>query len=117
MRMATRLEGTLRAAEQRSEPIFQALVRQLRRDYERGGQGFAVLLLAREQQAPCHELHSLMTCLSQRSGQAGDSKPMLLLLASLGLILSNLARLPFPADHQAAAIFDEMETIAATISV
>lgn len=112
-RMASRLADTLREAEGRSEPVLQAFLRQLRHDYESGGQHFAALLLAREQPDPCQELQSLMTCLARRSGQRSDSKPMLLLLAALGLILSSLARLPCPSPAQVAELFDELEALAA----
>jgi AcrR family transcriptional regulator len=116
-RMALRIADTLREAEERSEPILLAFIRQLRRDYESGGQHFAALLLAREQPEPCHELQSLITCLARRSGGTGDRNPMLLLLASLGLILSSLARLPCPGPSQVAELFDEMEAVAAKLSI
>ncbi len=112
-RMASRLADTLRGAEGRSEPVLLAFVRQLRDDYEAGGQHFAALLLAREQSDPCQELQSLMTCLTRRSGEQADSKSMLLLLAALGLILSSLARLPCPDSSQVEELFDELETLAA----
>lgn len=40
-RIALRIEETLGQAAARSEPILQAFVRQLRRDYECGGRHFA----------------------------------------------------------------------------
>jgi AcrR family transcriptional regulator len=116
-RMASRLVDMLREAEKRSEPILQAFVRQLRHDYETGGRQFAALLLAREQPDPCQELQSLMTCLARRSSKSGDSKPLLLLLAALGLILSSLARLPYPEPSQITDLFDEMEAIAAQFTI
>jgi AcrR family transcriptional regulator len=112
-RMALRIADTLREAEERSEPILLAFVRHLRRDYESGGRHFAALLLAREQPDPCQELQFLMTCLARRSSKSGDSKPLLLLLAALGLILSSLARLPYPEPSQITDLFDEMEILAA----
>lgn len=116
-RMVLRVEDTLREAGARSEPILQAFVRHLRHDYESGGRHFAPLLLAREQRDPCQELQSLVKCLVRRSTSAEDSKPMLLLLATLGLILSSLARLPAPEPSQIAELFEEMEIIAARSSV
>jgi AcrR family transcriptional regulator len=115
-RMASRIAASVQEAEGRSEPILQAFVRQLRQDYERGGQSFAALLLAREQEKPCEELQTLMACLSQRSSVDGDSRPTLLLLATLGLILSSLARLPCPAPEHASTLFDELEAIAARVN-
>jgi AcrR family transcriptional regulator len=115
-RMASRIATSVQEAEGRSEPILQAFVRQLRQDYERGGQSFAALLLAREQEKPCEELQTLMACLSQRSSVDGDSRPTLLLLAAFGLILSNLARLPCPAPEHASTLFDELEAIAARVN-
>lgn len=116
-RMASRVAETLRDAERRSEPILQAFVRQLRQDYEDGGRHFTALLLSREQQDPCQELQSLMACLARRSSATDDSRAMLLLLAALGLILSNLARLPYPEPGQVSALFDEMEAMAAKLSL
>jgi AcrR family transcriptional regulator len=116
-RMASRLVDTLQEAEKRSEPILQAFVRQLRHDYETGGRQFAALLLAREQPDPCQELQSLMTCLARRSCRSGDSTPLLLLLAALGLILSSLARLPYPEPSRISDLFDEMEAIAAKLTI
>ncbi|WP_414475614.1 TetR/AcrR family transcriptional regulator [Microvirga sp. M2] len=106
-RMALRLEQTLRDAERQREPILEAFIRELRQDYETGGRRFAPLLLAREQQNPCYELQALMTCLVQRSGQGGK-EATLLLLASLGMVLTSLARLPCIDPQQAAELFDEM---------
>lgn len=115
-RMASRLDQTLRDAERHQEPILEAFIRELRRDYESGGRRFAPLLLAREQQDPCQELQALMTCLVRRSGGKGGKKATLLLLASLGMVLSSLARLPCTDPQQAAELFDEMQAIAATVS-
>jgi AcrR family transcriptional regulator len=66
-RTASRIAASVQEAEGRSEPILQAIVRQLRQDYEPGSQSFAALLLAREQENPCEELQTLMACLIQRS--------------------------------------------------
>jgi AcrR family transcriptional regulator len=76
-RMVSRLEQTLQDAERQREPILQAFIRELRRDYESGGRRFAPLLLAREQQDPCRELQSLMACLVRRSGGRGGKKATL----------------------------------------
>jgi AcrR family transcriptional regulator len=115
-RMAERLAKTLQEAQGRSEPILQAFVRQLRRDYERGGQPFAALLLAREQGRPCEEWQALMECLTKQTGEAGNSRSTLLLLASLGLMLSSLVKLPCHAPERASKLFDELETAAGRIS-
>ncbi|MEZ0167091.1 TetR/AcrR family transcriptional regulator [Microvirga sp. TS319] len=109
-RMASRLEQTLRDAERQREPILEAFIRELRQDYESGGRRFAPLLLAREQQDPCHELQALMTCLVRQSGREG-TEATLLLLAALGMVLSSLARLPCINSQQAAELFDEMLAI------
>jgi hypothetical protein len=58
-----------------------------------------------------------MTGLDRRSSGAGDSKPVLLLLAALGLILSSLARLPNPEPSQVTDLFDEMEANAAKFTI
>jgi AcrR family transcriptional regulator len=115
-RMVSRLEQALQDAERQREPILQAFIRELRRDYETGGRRFAPLLLAREQQDPCQELQSLMACLVRRSGGRESKKATLLLLACLGMVLSSLARLPCTDPQQTAELFDEMQAIAATIS-
>jgi AcrR family transcriptional regulator len=112
-RMASRLADTLREAKAGSEPILQAFVRHLRRDYEHGGRSFAPLLLARERAEPCEELRSLLACIARESG--GDSKGATLLLAALGLMLSSLARLPFPLPEQASDLLDELEAAAGRI--
>jgi AcrR family transcriptional regulator len=113
-RMASRMTDTLREAKARSEPVLQAFVRHLRRDYERGGRSFAPLLLAREREKPCEELRSLMACIARESG--GDSKgATLLLLAALGLMLSSLARLPCPLPEHASDLLDELEAAASRI--
>ena len=116
-RMVSRLEQTLQDAERQQEPILQAFIRELRRDYESGGRRFAPLLLAREQQDPCRELQSLLACLVRRSGGVESKKPALLLLACLGMVLSSLARLPCTDPQQAAELFDEMQAIAAEVSL
>jgi AcrR family transcriptional regulator len=115
-RMALRLEQSLRDAECRGEPVLEAFIRELRQDYESGGRRFAPLLLAREQQDPCEELQTLMTCLVRRSGGRGGKRASLLLLASLGMVLSSLARLPCTDPQQAAELFDEMQAMAATVA-
>jgi len=115
-RMASRFEQTLQDAERQGEPALKAFIRELRQDYEAGGRRFAPLLLAREQQDPCRELQALISCVAQRSGRKEAKRATLLLLASLGMILSSLARLPCPDQQQASEIFDEMEAIAASVS-
>lgn len=115
-RMALRLEQSLRAAEGRGEPVLDAFMRELRQDYETGGRRFAPLLLAREQQDPCPELQRLMMCLVRRTGGRGGKRASLLLLASLGMILTSLARLPCNDPHQAAELFDEMQAMAALVA-
>jgi AcrR family transcriptional regulator len=113
-RMASRMAETLREARAGSEPVLQAFVRHLRRDYERGGRSFAPLLLAREREEPCEELRSLMACIARESG--GDGKgATLLLLAALGLMLSSLARLPCPLPEHASDLLDELESAAGRI--
>jgi AcrR family transcriptional regulator len=110
-RMASRMADTLREAKAGSEPVLQAFVRHLRRDYERGGRSFAPLLLAREREEPCEELQALMACIARESG--GDGKgSTLLLLAALGLMLSSLARLPYPLPEHASDLLDELEAAA-----
>jgi AcrR family transcriptional regulator len=113
-RMASRMADTLREAKAGSEPVLQAFVRHLRRDYERGGRSFAPLLLAREREEPCEELQALMACIARESG--GDGKgSTLLLLAALGLMLSSLARLPYPLPEHASDLLDELEAAAGRI--
>jgi AcrR family transcriptional regulator len=107
-RMASRMADTLREAKAGSEPILRAFVRHLRRDYERGGRSFAPLLLAREREEPCEELHAVMACIARESGKGST----LLLLAALGLMLSSLARLPYPLPEQASDFLDELESAA-----
>jgi hypothetical protein len=114
--MASRLEQTLQGAERQQKPILEAFIRELRQDYQSGGGRFAPLLLAREQQDPCRELQAMMTCLVRRSRGGGGKQATLLLLASLGMVLASLARLPCIEPQQAAELFDEMEAIAATAS-
>jgi AcrR family transcriptional regulator len=110
-RMASRMAETLKQAKAGSEPVLQAFVRHLRRDYERGGRSFAPLLLAREREEPCEELQALMACIARESG--GDGKgSTLLLLAALGLMLSSLARLPYPLPEHATDLLDELESAA-----
>jgi len=116
-RMALRLTEKFRDADCRSEPLLLAFIRLLRHDFESGGQHFAPLLLARERQNPSWELQASMACLIQRSGIAENKKAALLLFASLGMVLSSLARLPCTDLPQIAELFDEMEAIAAGISV
>ncbi|SCY93223.1 TetR/AcrR family transcriptional regulator [Microvirga guangxiensis] len=116
-RMALRLEQSLQDAERRQESILEAFIRELRQDYEAGGRRFAPLLLAREQQNPCQELQALMACVVRRSDGRGGKKATLLLLASLGMVLSSLARLPCTDPQQAAELFDEIQELAATVSV
>jgi AcrR family transcriptional regulator len=113
-RMASRMADTLREAKAGSDPVLQAFVRHLRRDYERGGRSFAPLLLAREREEPCEELQAVVACIARESG--GDSKgSTLLLLAALGLMLSSLARLPCPLPEQASDLLDELEAVAGRI--
>ncbi|HEV2564923.1 MAG TPA: TetR/AcrR family transcriptional regulator [Microvirga sp.] len=110
-RMVSRVAETLREAKAGSEPVLQAFVRHLRRDYERGGRSFAPLLLAREREEPCEELQALMACIARESGVDGDGKgSTLLLLAALGLMLSSLARLPCPLPEHASDLLDELES-------
>jgi AcrR family transcriptional regulator len=113
-RMASRMADTLTEAKARSEPVLQAFVRHLRRDYERGGRSFAPLLLAREREEPCEELHALMACIARESGD-GDGKGSTLLLAALGLMLSSLARLLYPLPEHASDLLDELESAAGRI--
>jgi AcrR family transcriptional regulator len=115
-RMALRLAEKLQDADCRSEPLLLAFIRLLRHDFENGGQHFAPLLLAREQENPSWELQASMTCLMRRSGITENKKAAMLLFAGLGLVLSSLARLPCSDPRQVAELFDEMEAIAATIS-
>ncbi len=116
-RMALRLAEKLKDADCRSEPPLLAFIRLLRHDFECGGQHFAPLLLARERQSPSSELQASMACLIRRSGVVENKKAALLLFASLGMVLSSLARLPCTDLPQIAGLFDEMEAIAAGISV
>jgi AcrR family transcriptional regulator len=108
-RMASRMAETLREAKTGSEPVLQAFVRHLRRDYEHGGRSFAPLLLAREREEPCEELRAVMACIARESGGEGKGAT-LLLLAALGLMLSSLARLPLP--EHASDLLDELEAAA-----
>jgi hypothetical protein len=101
------MADTLREAKAGSEPVLQAFVRHLRRDYERGRRSFAPLLLAREREEPCEELRSLMACMAREGGHGNGST--LLLLAALGLMLSSLARLPYPLPEHASNLLDELE--------
>jgi AcrR family transcriptional regulator len=112
-RMASRMADTLREAKAGSEPVLQAFVRHLRRDYERGGRSFAPLLLAREREEPCEELRSVMACIARESSDGKGST--LLLLAALGLMLSSLARLPYPPPEHASDLLDELEAAAGRI--
>jgi AcrR family transcriptional regulator len=114
-RMASRMADTLREAKARSEPVLQAFVRHLRRDYERGGRSFAPLLLAREREEPCDELRSLMAFIARESGKGDGKGSTLLLLAALGLMLSSLARLPFSLPEQASDLLDDLEAAAGRI--
>jgi hypothetical protein len=55
-----------------------------------------------------------MACIARESG--GDSKgATLLLLAALGLMLSSLARLPYPLPEHASDLLDELEAAAGRI--
>jgi AcrR family transcriptional regulator len=114
-RMASRMADTLSEAKARSEPVLQAFVRHLRRDYERGGRSFAPLLLAREREEPCEELRSLMACIAREGGDGDGNGSTLLLLAALGLMLSSLARLPYPLPEHASDLLDELEAAASRI--
>jgi AcrR family transcriptional regulator len=114
-RMVSRMADTLREAKAGSEPVLQAFVRHLRRDYEHGGRSFAPLLLSRERQEPCEEMRSLMVCIARESGDGDGRGSTLLLLAALGLILSSLARLPLPLPEHASDLLDELETAAGRI--
>jgi AcrR family transcriptional regulator len=111
-RMASRMADTLREAKAGSEPVLPAFVRHLRRDYERGGRSFAPLLLVRERDEPCEELRSLMACLAREGGHGDRKGSRLLLLAALGLMLSSLARLPYPLPEHASDLLDELEAAA-----
>ncbi|MDF2688440.1 MAG: hypothetical protein K0Q80_1405 [Microvirga sp.] len=111
-RMASRMAETLREAKAGSEPVLQAFVRHLRRDYERGGRSFAPLLLAREREEPCEELRALMACIARESGDGDGKGSTLLVLAAFGLILSSLARLPCPLPEHASDLLDELESAA-----
>lgn len=64
-RLAPRMAETLTEAKAKLELVLQAFVRHLRRDYERGGQSFARLLLAREREGPCEELRSHIACIAR----------------------------------------------------
>jgi hypothetical protein len=90
-------------------------VRHLRRDRERGGRSFAPLLLARERVEPCVELQALMACIAQEGGHVDGNGSTLLLLVALGLMLSSLARLPFPLPEHASDLLDELEAAAGRI--
>ncbi len=114
-RMASRMADTLREAKAKSEPVLQAFVRHLRRDYERGGRSFAPLLLAREREEPCEELHAVMACIARESGDGDGKRSTLLLLAALGLMLSSLARLPYPLPEHASDLLDDLEAAAGLI--
>jgi hypothetical protein len=109
------MADTLREAKAGSEPVLQAFVRHLRRDYERGGRSFAPLMLAREREEPCEELRSLMACIAWESSKADGKASTLLLLAALGLMLSSLARLSYPLPEQASDLLDELEAAASRI--
>ena len=112
-RMVSRMAEALREAKAGSEPVLLAFVRHLRRDYERGGRSFAPLLLAREREEPCEELRSLLAYIARASADGKGST--LLLLASLGLILSSLARLPYPLPEHASDLLDDLEATAGRI--
>jgi AcrR family transcriptional regulator len=115
-RMASRLADTLREAKAGSEPVLQAFVRHLRRDCERGGRSFALLLLlACEREEPREELHALMACIVREGGDGDGKGSTLLLLAALGLMLSSLVRLPYPLPEQASNLLDELEAAARRI--
>ena len=114
-RMVDRMADTLREARAGSETVLQAFVRHLRRDYERGGRSFAPLLLAREREEPCEELQALMACIAQEGGDGDRKGSTLLLLAALGLMLSSLARLPFPLPEHASNLLDDLEAAAGRI--
>jgi AcrR family transcriptional regulator len=114
-RMASRMADTLREAKAGSEPVLQAFVRHLRRDYERGGRSFAPLLLAREREEPCEELQAVMACIARESRDGDGKGSSLLLLAALGLMLSSLARLPCPQPEHASDLLDELESAAGRI--
>jgi AcrR family transcriptional regulator len=114
-RMASRMADTLREARAGSEPVLQAFVRHLRRDYERGGRSFAPLLLAREREEPCEELRALMACIARESDDGDGKGSTLLLLAALGLMLSSLARLLYPLPGHASDLLDELESAAGRI--
>ena len=114
-RMVSHMAETLRDAKAGSEPVLQAFVRHLRRDYERGGRAFAPLLLSREREEPCEELRSLMACIVRESGDGDGKGSTLLLLAALGLMLSSLGRLPCPLPEQASDLLDELESAAGRI--
>ena len=114
-RMVSRMAATLQEAKAKSEPVLQAFVRHLRRDYERGGRSFAPLLLAREREEPCEELHAVMACIARESGDGDGKRSTLLLLAALGLMLSSLARLPYPLPEHASDLLDDLEAAAGLI--
>ncbi len=113
--MVSRMAATLQEAKAKSEPVLQAFVRHLRRDYERGGRSFAPLLLAREREEPCEELRALMACIARESGDGDGKRSTLLLLAALGLMLSSLARLPYPLPEHASDLLDDLEAAAGLI--
>ena len=113
-RMASRMAETLREAKAGSEPVLQAFVRHLRRDYERGGRSFAPLLLAREREEPCEELRAVIACIARESGGNGKGSTLLLLTA-LGLMLASLARLPCPLPEHASDLLDDLEAAAGRI--
>jgi hypothetical protein len=55
-----------------------------------------------------------MACIARESG--GDGKgSTLLLLAALGLMLSSLARLPYPLPEHASDLLDDLEAAAGLI--
>jgi AcrR family transcriptional regulator len=114
-RLAQHLEGRLRDAEGRGIPVLLAFIRELRRDYESGGRRFAPLLLAREQQDPFRELQTLMNDLLRRSTLSDNQDGALLLLASLGVVLASLTRIPALNPEQAAHLFDRMEAAAEAV--
>ena len=76
---------------------------------------FAPLLLAREQQDPFRELQALMTGLLRRSTVPDNQDGALLLLASLGVVLASLTRIPHLEPEQATRLFDRMEAAAETV--
>jgi AcrR family transcriptional regulator len=114
-RLAEHLEGRLRDAERQGVPVLLAFIRELRQDYEAGGRRFAPLLLAHEQQDPFRELQALMTGLLRRSTVPDNQDGALLLLASLGVVLASLTRIPHLEPEQATRLFDRMEAAAEAV--